>query len=161
MTKVTSIRPPVTADLPALKRVIESTDLFPPIMLEEMMEGHLMASHLNGSPDPALWLTFDDPNPIAIAYAAPEPMTDGAWNLYLIAVHSGYHGKGIGRALMGYIEDSLAVEGQRILLVETSGNADFERTRSFYRQSGYEEEARIRDFYQAGEDKIIFRKALA
>lgn len=161
MTKITSIRPPKRADLPALRRVIESTDLFPPAMLEGMMEDHLTANPLNGSHDPALWITFDDPDPVAIACAAPEPMTDGAWNLYLIAVHSAHHGKGIGRALMGYIEDNLAVEGQRILLVETSGNAGFERTRSFYRQSGYEEEARIRDFYQAGEDKIIFRKALA
>lgn len=156
MSKIPPIRPVVRADLPALKRVIESIDLFPPAMLEGMVE-----SYLNGAPDPMLWLTFDDPHPIAIAYAAPEPMAEGTWNLYLIAVHADHHGKGIGRALISYVEDSLVVEGQRILLVETSGNVGFERTRSIYRQSGYEEEARIRDFYQAGEDKIIFRKALA
>lgn len=27
-------------------------------------------------------------------------------------------------------------------------------------QNGYDEEARIRDFYGAGDDKIIFRKSL-
>ena len=42
----------------------------------------------------------------------------------------------------------------------TSGLPSFERTRGFYRLCGYDEEARIRDFYQAGEDKIVFRKAL-
>jgi ribosomal protein S18 acetylase RimI-like enzyme len=51
--------------------------------------------------------------------------------------------------------------GARMLLVETSGLASFERQRTFYRKCGYNEEARIRDFYQAGEDKIVFRKALA
>jgi ribosomal protein S18 acetylase RimI-like enzyme len=50
--------------------------------------------------------------------------------------------------------------GGRVLLVETSGTPDFERTRAFYRKCGYEEEARIRDFYQAGADKIVYRKAL-
>ena len=51
--------------------------------------------------------------------------------------------------------------GERVLLVETSGLPGFERTRAFYRKLGYDEEARIRDFYQAGEDKVVFRKALA
>ncbi len=32
--------------------------------------------------------------------------------------------------------------------------------RSFYRKIGNEEEARIREFYSAGVDKIVFRKAL-
>jgi hypothetical protein len=35
-----------------------------------------------------------------------------------------------------------------------------EDTRRFYRARGYAEEARIRDFYTFGEDKVIFRKAL-
>jgi RimJ/RimL family protein N-acetyltransferase len=55
----------------------------------------------------------------------------------------------------------LAARGERILLVETSGLPEFERTRAFYAKHGYEEEARIREFYRAGEDKVVFRKALA
>ncbi len=151
----TLIRPIVRADLPALKRVIASTDLFPPDMLDGMMEGHL-----NGTSDAVLWLTFANPDPLAIAYAAPEPMTEGCWNLYLIAVHSDHHSQGIGQALLRYVEDTLSVEGVRVLLVETSGDAGFARTRGFYLQAGYEEEAHIREFYAVGEDKIIFRKAL-
>lgn len=46
------------------------------------------------------------------------------------------------------------------LQVETSGLESFEYVRGFYRKSGYDEEARIREFYKAGEDKIVFRKAL-
>lgn len=155
MKNQTLIRPIVRADLPALKRVIASTDLFPPDMLEGMMDGHL-----NGASDAVLWLTVANPHPVAIAYAAPEPMTEGCWNLYLIAVHADHHSQGMGQALLRYVEDVLAVEGVRVLLVETSGNAGFARTRAFYAQAGYEEEARIREFYATGEDKIIFRKAL-
>jgi RimJ/RimL family protein N-acetyltransferase len=38
--------------------------------------------------------------------------------------------------------------------------AEFERTQAFYLRCGYEKEAQIREFYQAGEDKIVFRKSL-
>ncbi|WP_404788101.1 hypothetical protein [Altericista sp. CCNU0014] len=55
----------------------------------------------------------------------------------------------------------LTERGERVLLVETSGTEDFEYVREFYRKSGYEEEARIREFYTAGVDKIIFRKMLS
>ncbi len=54
----------------------------------------------------------------------------------------------------------MTARGGRMLLVETSGLPDFERTRAFYRKCGYEEEARIRDFYAAGDDKVVFRKVL-
>ena len=62
--------------------------------------------------------------------------------------------------MLHYIEQMLAVRGERLLLVETSGLASFERSRQFYRQCGFKEEARIREFYQASEDKIVFRKLL-
>lgn len=150
-----AIRPVMSGDLPALKAVIEANSLFPPDMLDDMMCGYL-----NGEASNDIWLTLDNGAPVAIVYCAPERMTSGTWNLYLIAVHPDQQGEGRGAALMTHVEHSLAVRGERVLLVETSGLPDFERTREFYRKIGYEEEARIRDFYKAGEDKIIFRKAL-
>jgi RimJ/RimL family protein N-acetyltransferase len=42
--------------------------------------------------------------------------------------------------------------------VETSGLPEFEATRRFYERNGYVREARIRDFYRKGEDKIVFWK---
>jgi ribosomal protein S18 acetylase RimI-like enzyme len=102
-------------------------------------------------------------SPVAVAYAALERMTSGTWNLYLIAVHPAYQRWGIGAALIHDVEGVLAARGARVLLVETSGPPAFARSRAFYRANGYEEEARIRDFYAAGEDKVVFRnrKALA
>ncbi len=79
----------------------------------------------------------------------------------MIAVRPDRQRQGRGAALVRYVEETLMARGARVLLVETSGLESFERTRAFYRTCGYDEEARIRDFYKAGDDKIVFRKALA
>ena len=150
-----AIRPVSRSDKPALKAVIEATGLFPADMLDDMMEPFFQQEAEAGT-----WLTFDDGAPVAITYHAPERMTVGTRNLLLIAVHPDRQSQGIGTALLQGIEAMLTASGERLLLVETSGQPAFERTRRFYRRCGYVEEARIRDFYQAGDDKIIFRKAL-
>ncbi|MEM1286142.1 MAG: GNAT family N-acetyltransferase [Pseudomonadota bacterium] len=150
-----TVRVITRADLPALRKVVASTDLFPAHLLDGMA-----VDHLEGSNTDSLWLTVDGPEPIAVAYAAPEPMTEGTWNLYLIAVHADWHGRGVGQELLRFVEQSLADQGQRLLLIETSGVPEFTRTREIYRRAGYQEEARLRDFYQAGEDKIVFTKRL-
>jgi ribosomal protein S18 acetylase RimI-like enzyme len=151
----TNIRPVMPGDIPALKATIDANGLFPSDMLDDMISDYF--DNENGS---NFWFTYEDGEPVAIAYCAPERMTEGTWNLYLIAVHPDYQGKGLGTSMLHYIEQMLAARGERVLLVETSGLASFERTRAFYRKCGYEEEARIREFYQVGEDKIIFRKFL-
>ena len=150
-----AIRPIERDDLPGLKAIIDANELFPAAMLDDMAAGYF-----DGNSSSEMWLTVDDGGLLAIAYCAPERMTQGTWNLLLIAVHPVQQGRGVGAKLTRHIEKSLAASGERVLLVETSGLPEFERTRSFYRRLGYTEEARIRDFYQAGEDKIIFHKAL-
>lgn len=150
------IRPVRPDDVGALKGVIDATGLFPADLLDEMLAGYLAAGHAGDD----LWLTVDDGGPVAVAYAAPERMTSGTWNLYLIAVHPTRQREGVGAVLLRHIEDALGGRGERVLLVETSGLPAFARTRAFYRRHGYAEEARIREFYAAGEDKVVFRKAL-
>jgi ribosomal protein S18 acetylase RimI-like enzyme len=150
-----TIRAITPADMPALKGVIDATGLFPSEMLDEMA-----APFFGSNAGQEIWLTIDDGGPIAVAYCAPEQLTQGTWNLLLTAVHPDHQGKGRGTALMQHLEQLLQTERQRILLVETSGLPEFERTRAFYKKCGYAEEARIRDFYRAGEDKIVFWKAL-
>ena len=149
------VRPIIAKDIKALKTVVETNDLFPPNMLDDMLSDYL--SNKNSSD---LWFTYQEDRPVAIAYCAPERMTEGTWNLYLIAVHPDFQGRGIGTSIVNYIEQMLAKRGARILLVETSSLLSFTLTQKFYLKCGYEQEARIREFYQAGEDKIVFRKSL-
>lgn len=151
-----TIRPVAPDDVPALEAVIAATGLFPPEMLDGMIAGYL-----RGDAGEEFWLTVDDGGAVAVAHGAPERMTQGTWNLLLIAVHPERQGEGLGAKLLRHVERALATRGERLLLVETSGLPSFERTRAFYRKCGYDEEARIRGFYRAGDDKVVFRKALA
>ncbi|WP_263971551.1 GNAT family N-acetyltransferase [Leptolyngbya ohadii] len=93
-----------------------------------------------------------------MAYCEPERMTDQTWNLQLIAIQPDYQGQGQGGELLHYVEETLKACGGRMLLVETL--ASFDLAQAFYKKYGYEEEARIRDFYAASEDKVVFRKIL-
>jgi len=150
------IRKVIHQDIDVLKEVLDSSELFPSEMLDDMIHDFF---HNETSTD--IWLTtLENGRPISIAYCAPERMTEGTYNLYAIAVHKDKQGQGVGGKMMTYIEDLLRKNGHRILLVETSGLADFELTRKFYHQCQYHQEAIIRDFYQDGEDKVIFWKKL-
>jgi ribosomal protein S18 acetylase RimI-like enzyme len=152
-----SIRPIVAADVPGLKSVVDATGLFSGELLDDMLADYL-AANATGE----LWLVdIGADGPRGLAYCAPERMTEGTWNLYLIALHPDAQRQGRGRALLAEVERLLQARDARVLLVETSGLPEFEATRAFYAKCAFVQEARIRDFYRAGEDKIVFWKALA
>lgn len=150
------VRPMSLSDVPVLKNVIRATGLFPPDLLDGMV-----APHLTGATAEELWVVAGQELPFAVGYAAPERMTLGTWNLLLIAVHPDRQGLGIGAAVVQYVESALTQRGARLLLVETSGLPPFKSVRGFYRHIGFEEEGRIRGFYNSDEDKVIFRKVIA
>lgn len=106
------------------------------------------------------WLTADDGEPVGFAYCAPELVTDGTWNLLMLWTRSDRHGQGHGSALVAYVEKILTEKGVRLLIVETSGLPNFETARSFYDKSGFTKEARIRNFFADGDDKIVYIKSL-
>ncbi len=152
------IRPSTPDDTIALIAIADAIG-FQPNELEQLSE--MLADYFGGDSDSdRFWLTDDDNGPIGVAYCEPERMTNRTWNLQLLAIRPDRQGQGRGATLLRYVEQTLTARGGRMLLVETSGLPEFERTRAFYRQCGYEEEARIRDFYAAGDDKVVFRKVL-
>ncbi|MEL6249927.1 MAG: GNAT family N-acetyltransferase [Cyanobacteria bacterium J06554_6] len=153
------IRPATPDDLPAIRALLKTLDLFEADEVEEVV-GLLTQHFSRGTDSPELWLVDDENSIVGIAYAAPERMTQGTWNLYLIAVHPDYQKQGRGATLLHHVEDRLRAQGKRVLLVETVGENSFEYVRSFYKKNGFDREAQIREFYAAGVDKIIFRKSL-
>jgi ribosomal protein S18 acetylase RimI-like enzyme len=146
-------------DVTALIALAEASGLFEPSQTEYLAQ--MLDEHFSDKRETEdLWFTDYAHEPVGMAYVAPERMTEGTWNLYLIAVHPHHQKQGRGKSILRHVEQVLKERGERILLVETSGTEDFEYVREFYRKNGYKEEARIREFYTAGVDKIVFRKAL-
>jgi ribosomal protein S18 acetylase RimI-like enzyme len=108
------------------------------------------------------WIVGQDAAGVVVgaAYYAPEPFSTRMWNMYFLGVLPGRQGDGSGAALVAHVETVLRERGERVLIIETSGVDSFEPTRAFYRKQGYDTEARIREFYGPGDDKIVFWKAL-
>ena len=98
---------------------------------------------------------------MGVSYLGPEQMANGTWNLFFLAVDSGRRGSGLGGQLVAAAEMAVRERGGRVLLIETSGQDGFGRQRAFYAGLGYTLEARIRDFYDHGDDKVVFWKATA
>jgi len=88
----------------------------------------------------------------------PTPLTRGTYDLYWIATSPAEQGKGVGRTLMSYIEGKIREMQGRLLVVETSSKDSYRATVGFYRRLGYDEAVYIRDFYDRGDDKLIFIK---
>lgn len=156
------LRPATSHDTTAILAIADAIG-FQPHELETLNE-MLIDYFGSNSNSPRFWITDDDEDDengglVGVAYCEPERMTDQTWNLLLIAIHPDRQGQGRGRKLLHSVEETLKARGGRMLLVETL--ASFERTRAFYARCGYEEEACIRDFYAAGDDKIVFRKVLS
>lgn len=151
-----NIRPVKSDDLSELQHVIKETGLFPPEMLEQMMKPMLTDSECLD-----IWRAYENNNVvIAVALCEPDRIAYGTWNLLALAVLPEFQGSGIGSLIVKHVEDVLRTQGQRILIIETSGLSEFSKTRSFYEKIGYVQEARIRDFYEPGDDKIVFWKSL-
>ena len=150
------IRKVLPKDIAGLKEVLNTIELFPAEMLDDMI-----ADYLNNPESEDIWFTtIEDNRPISIGYCAPEKLTEGTYNLYAIGVRGDIQGRGVGREMMAYIEGHLRQNGHRILIVDTSGTDDFQLTRKFYENLGYTKEATIRDFWAEGDDKVVYWKKL-
>ena len=149
------VRETLPSDLEALENVIEASGLFPAELLTPMIEPYFV-----GNEGGTIWLTLITTKPIGLLYCAAEKFAEGAWNTLLIAVHPDFQNAGHGAALVLHLEAELRSRGARLALVETSSLDEYAQARAFYRKLGYHEEARIREFWAPGEDKLIFTKAI-
>lgn len=162
-TVTTTIRPATLEDLPRLKHIAVVTNMFTPQdvgFLDEMVAGSLDGSLVDHH-----WLVVETDAGVVVAGVcyAPEPFADRMWNLYFISVDPSHQQYGTGGRLLQFVEDALRARGDheaRVLIIETSSTHQYARTRNFYRHHGFDEEARIRQFYGPDDHKIVFWKSL-
>ena len=103
-----------------------------------------------------------DDQDLAIGYIChgPTPMAQGTFDLYWIAVDPDFQEQGAGSKLVGFLEEGVKARGGRMILADTSTVPQYEKTRRFYVKNGFQQVARIPDYYYPGNDRVTFCRRL-
>ena len=157
--KAVSVRRTCAADRGVLLDIVEATGVFRPGEIDvaaEVLDDALAAGEgghyqsytalLDGKA--AGWMCF-----------GPTPCTLGTFDLYWLAVHPECRGRGLGAALIERAEIAIRARSGRLIVVETSSRPEYAPARGFYKRHGYTQTARMADFYERGDDKLVFVKA--
>jgi GNAT superfamily N-acetyltransferase len=151
---------PAAQDGDAIMEIARSIDIFEEYDVECIRE--LWESTLNDGDESGYTFRVARRESKVVGFACYgiRTLTQGAYDLYWIAVHQQHHRQRIGDVLMKDMEQDVKNKGGRLLIIETGGKPAFEPTRKFYERMGYDLEARIRDFYSVGDDLVIYTKHL-
>jgi ribosomal protein S18 acetylase RimI-like enzyme len=142
--------------------IIHSTEMFTPD--EVTVAGELIDIYLEQPQQRDYSLVVaenEDGRVVGYMSYGPTPLTEGTYDLYWMAVASGEQGRGYGRELVKWLEKTVReAAGGRLILIETSSQPKYEKTRRFYTGLNYKEVSRIPDFYRKGDDRITYVKYL-
>lgn len=90
------------------------------------------------------------------------PLTVSGWDIYWLVVDKDYQGRGIGKSLIARAEAYILSHDRRASLrVETSTRLTYAHARNLYARCGFQELGRIKDFYDEGDDVVIYYKQIA
>lgn len=151
---------PETADIKRVTEIVESTKFFYDHEIEVAAE--LVKERLESGESTGYYFVFADLDGITIAYSCygPISMSKTCFDLYWIATHNSYRGKGIGKQLLEETFRQAGNMGCKIIIAETSGQEHYSPTRAFYISNKFELEAKLKDFYDEGDDKLFFTRRI-
>jgi ribosomal protein S18 acetylase RimI-like enzyme len=154
------LRPILPDDTPLLTRLTAATGFFKPheiVTLQEVLADYHAQNEALGH----ICRTLErEGDPLGFVYFGPAPMTLGTWELWWIVVKAGAQARGLGGEMLRFAEEEARRRQGRVLFIETSSQPLYDPTRRFYLKHGYEEHAILKDYYAAGDSKVVFRKAL-
>jgi ribosomal protein S18 acetylase RimI-like enzyme len=141
-------------------KILQNTPEFKPsevVVAEEVIDSYLRDSQGSGY---GVFVAEADAAVAGYICYGPTPLTEGTWDIYWMAVSAEKRGQGIGSALMEAAEKEIGEAQGRLIIIETSSQPAYEKTRRFHLSHGYEVTARIPDFYTPGDDRLILQKQL-
>lgn len=152
-----SIRAIRAKDREAIRNLIGSTNAFKPHEVDVAME--LVDAALT-RPDQDDYhpyvLAEEDGTVVSYACFGKNPMTAATWDLYWLATRTDRMGKGYGRMIVRFVEEEVRRRGGRLLVIETSSKESYGGTRTFYEKIGCTLAAQLTDYYDTGDDKLIY-----
>ncbi len=87
-----------------------------------------------------------------------RPLTDAVYDLYWIVTNPDHPKKGIGKSLLTHAEKFVLSKNARWLLAETSSKESYAAARNFYLRNHYSIIAEINNFYEVGDNLMVFGK---
>jgi len=105
-------------------------------------------------------LLEDSGNLVGYACYGLIPGSEVSHDLYWIAVHPDYQGRGFGKQILGQTENAMRRVGARQVYLDTSSSERYAPTRAFYTASKFALSAELPDFYRPGDGKLIYCKTL-
>jgi GNAT superfamily N-acetyltransferase len=156
-SEICKIRELVPDDREDLLKILKNTGVFKEYEIE--IADEVIQDSLKPASDYFSFCAVNEENR-AVGYVCcgPTPCTSGTFDLYWIAVDPTRQGNGVGKQLLKQAEKFVLEKGARLMLIETSSTADYDNTRYFYLNNGYQQLAVVPDFYRPGDDKIIYGK---
>jgi len=151
---------PEKKDIQRIREIMVSTGIFYDFETEVAVE--MMEERLSRGESTCYHFVFAEVNGITAAYACygHSDMTKSCFDLYWIATHHDFRRKGIGKKLLDETYRQAKKLGCTMMIAETSSRENYAHTRAFYDSAGYMLEATIRDYYDKGDDKLIYIKRL-
>ena len=156
MTLETNLREARADELDTLIRLVHGIGILEADEVDTFAT--MIAGTIAGAMPGHRWFVLDGGALLGCAYAAPGEFQTDVWDLWFIGLVPGARRTGGGRRLVIAVEEAARAAGARMLIVETGGAAKFAGARAFYLALGYHEEARVRDYYAPGDDKVIYRR---
>ena len=151
---------PVPSDVNSIVEIVRSTGFFNDEELDiaaELVEERLLKGTESG-----YYFLFLEVDQKLTGYSCygPIPGTLSSFDLYWIAVNNESRGMGLGKLILELSEQKIASMNGTNAYIETASKDLYLPTRKFYEVNGYRAEARLKDFYALGDDKIIYVKTL-
>ncbi len=153
-----TIRPMVKRDKPVLMKILRATPEFKPC--EVTVAEEVIDSYLHNTDSYNIFIAEVYNNLAGYICYGHTPLTENTWDIYWIAVALEKRGFGVGSALIQFAEENIKKAGGKLVIIETSSQPGYGKTRHFYAGHNYEMVCQIADFYAVGDDKVILQKRL-
>ena len=149
---------PGKKDIKRIREIVESTGFFYDFETDVAVE--LAEERLKDGISTGYHFVFAEVDGVTAAYSCfgHIEMTKSCFDLYWIVTHHDFRGKGIGKKLLDETYREAIKMGCTMIIAETSGREHYAPTQAFYISAGYTLEATIKDYYDKGDDKLIYIK---
>lgn len=149
---------PKKEDAIALQTIVSMAEVFIPEEVER--SGSCISERLIRGIESGYYFVFAESDLVVVGFTCFGPIADtvASYRLFQVAVRNDFQRKGIGAGLLSETEKHITTMSGRRLFVEFSSRAVLEPASLFFQNQSFIPEASLKDFFDEGDDKLIYAK---